>query len=272
MEPLPHPLALEDMYVTPPTVRRTRWRLLLPTTPAFYVKMMKTVLDGSRLAKHGYYDTNQWLISSWRILRCLESVGVGFHIEGMRNITSGAGPVVFVGNHMSTLETFVLPIVVQPVKPITFVVKPSLIDYPFFGHVMRSRNPIVVSRDNPRADLVTVLEKGLERLRDGVSVVLFPQTTRAAHFDPAQFNSLGTKLAKNAGVPVIPVAMKTDAWGNGRRLKDFGPIRPSLPVHISFGEPIVIEGNGKAEHEAVISFIERHLKEWNSGTSSSLGA
>lgn len=263
MESLPRPLALQDTYTTPHDTARTRWRLLLPPTPAYYLKMLKIVLDGSRIAKRGMYDSHEWLRSSWRILRALESVGVRMHVEGMLHITSFDGPSVFISNHMSTLETFVLPIIIHPVKPITFVIKPSLMDYPLFGHIMRSRRPIVVTRDNPRQDLVTVLEKGLERLRDGISVVLFPQTTRSRSFDPAQFNSLGVKLAKNAGVPVTPIALRTDAWGNGIRFKDFGPIDPSRPVRMAFGAPLAIRGNGKAEHDSVITHIQNHITTWN---------
>jgi 1-acyl-sn-glycerol-3-phosphate acyltransferase len=81
------------------------------------------------------------------------------------------GPVVFVGNHMSTLETFVLPCVIQPVNRVAFVVKESLLTTPFFGPVMRSRDPVVVGRKNPREDLKTVLEQGAEKIKNGISVI-----------------------------------------------------------------------------------------------------
>jgi 1-acyl-sn-glycerol-3-phosphate acyltransferase len=40
---------------------------------------------------------------------------------------------------MSTLETFVLPYLIAPHRPMTFVVKKSLVEYPVFKHVMRAR-------------------------------------------------------------------------------------------------------------------------------------
>ena len=102
------------------------------------------------------------------------------------------------------------------------MVKESLLKYPFFGPVLGSREPIVVGRSNPREDLVAVLEGGEARLKQGRSVIVFPQSTRSSVFDPAHFNTIGVKLAKRAGVPVIPVALKTDAWGNGN-LQRFRP-------------------------------------------------
>ena len=93
-------------------------------------------------------------------------------------------------------------------------------------------------------------------------MLIFPQTTRDLFFDPKKFNTLGIKLAKRARVPVIPVAVKTDAWGIGRWLKDFGKIDPSKPVRISFGEPVHISGSGKKEHRSTIAFIGSKLVDW----------
>ena len=68
---------------------------------------------------------------------------------------------------MSALETFVLPCIIEPFKDTTFVVKQSLIDYPVFKYVMRSRNPIAVGRTNPRDDLKAVLDGGKRYCRQG---------------------------------------------------------------------------------------------------------
>ena len=92
-----------------------------------------------------------------------------------------------------------------------------------------------------------------------ISVIIFPQTTRSNKFNAKQFNSLGVKLAKRGKVPVVPIALKTDAWGIGRRFKDFGKIRPAKPVHITFGDPLRVQGSGKEEHKFIVDFIDRKL-------------
>jgi 1-acyl-sn-glycerol-3-phosphate acyltransferase len=163
---------------------------------------------------------------------------------------------------MSTFETFVLPAIVEPVKDTTFVVKQSLMTYPVFGPVMRSRKPVTVGRENPRDDLTAVMEGGAERLAAGRSIIIFPQTTRTNVFDPKLFNTIGVKLARKASVPVIPVALKTDAWSNGRFLKEFGRIYPSRRAHFCFGEPLVIKSRGTEEHNVIIDFIRRKLEQW----------
>ena len=228
----------------------------------FYVKMVRTVFKASGRAKRGKFNSAAFVEASLDMVKHLESVGAQFSIEHLDRFKNLDGPCVFVGNHMSTLETFVLPCIILPFKKVNFVVKESLYHYPVFKHVMRSLKPISVTRINPRDDLKTMMEEGLKHLEAGISVIVFPQTTRQTRFDPSGFNSIGTKLASRAGVPVVPVAVRTDAWGNGKRIKDFGPINPALPVRFSFGNAIEVTGNGKEAQADVVEYIESHLNKW----------
>ena len=225
--------------------------------------MVLIVLKASRLAKKGNYTGEKWVQSSLDTIKALESVGVRFEIENLAIHRKLESPSILVGNHMSILETFVLPCLIQPHRDVTFVVKEDLISYPFFSHVMKSRDPIVVGRVNPREDLKTVMDEGQMRLSKNISVIIFPQTTRSVYFDTKQFNTLGIKLAKRGKVPVIPIALKTDAWGIGRKFKDFGKINPVKPVRICFGDPLHIKGSGKEEHNWIIEFITGKLNDWH---------
>ncbi len=227
-----------------------------------YSSVVRIVVTGSRRAKRGLYGDLEWSQSSLESLRALERAGGIFEVTGTDDFRAIDGPCVFIGNHMSALETFVLPGLIQPFKRVTFVVKQSLVDYPVFKHIMRSRDPITVGRTNPREDLKAVLEGGETKLKAGTSIIIFPQTTRSSVFEPSQFNSIGVKLARRAGVPVVPVALLTDAWGNGKHLKDFGRIDPSRKVHFAFGAPMTIHGRGDEEHQRIIEFITGKLREW----------
>lgn len=228
----------------------------------FYTRFGRLVFSAANMARHGHYGDTEWSRSSFGVLHALEAVGVQFEISGAAHFSRLKVPCVFIGNHMSSLEAFVLPTIIQPLKRVAFVVKRSLVEYPVFGHVMRARDPIVVGRTNPREDLKAVLDGGVERLRSGISIVVFPQKTRSVVFDPAAFNSIGIKLAKRAQVPVIPLALKTDAWSSGTCIKDFGKIDPGKMVHFAFGAPLQVQGSGAAEHQQVVEFIRADLVSW----------
>jgi 1-acyl-sn-glycerol-3-phosphate acyltransferase len=228
----------------------------------FYFKLFRDVLRLSRIAKKAKFNKQVMHDSSLWVFNNLESVGVKIEITGAENLREPDVSCVFVSNHMSTLETFVLPAIILPFKDLAFVVKEELIRYPVFKYPMLASNPITVGRKNPREDLRAVMDGGLQRLNAGISVVIFPQTTRYVDFDPTRFNTIGIKLAKKAGVPVIPLAVKTDAWGMGKYIKDFGKIDPSKKVYFSFGKPLSIKGAGAEEHQEVIEFIRNKLLLW----------
>ena len=237
-------------------------KILLDNRLYFIFRYGAIVLRTRKEAIRKEYDTKAWTDSSFEIFRFIENTGGKFHITGMENITKSPGSVLFISNHMSTLETMILPSIIGPHKELTFVVKESLVMHPLFGDVMRSRNPIVVGRTDPRKDLEAVMNGGVELLHNGISIVIFPQSTRSVEFNPEEFNSLGVKLAKKAGVDVVPIALKTDFWGNGKLIKEAGPLDSHKPIHIKFGEPISITGNGKVDNQRIIDFIQSSLEEW----------
>lgn len=249
-------LAVNDEYKSPPGKKSKIPEL------RFYPHLLKVFMKANRQAKNNIYDRYEWVKSSRDIMLGLEKVGVRFHITGMDNFRDINTPVIFIGNHMSTLETLVLPCIINPVKPVVFVTKKELTTMPLFGPINNARHPVVVGRSNARDDLLLVMEQGAQRIKDGRSIILFPQKTRSRTFNPHEFNTLGTKLAKKNNVPVIPVALLTDAWSNGKVIKDVGDIDTSKTVYFSFGEPMEIIGNGSEQHKAVVEFIKTHLKEW----------
>ena len=227
-----------------------------------YSKIIQVVLAASRRCSRNIYTSNDIIDGSTRILRTLERIGGNVFVENMSAFIDLKGPCVFAANHMSALEAFLLPYFIMPHRKVTFVIKKSLTKFPILKHAINSLQPIVVDRRNPRKDLRAVLDQGFDFLKQNISVLIFPQTTRSLHFDPAQFNTLGIKLAQKSHLPIVPIALKTDAWNEGRHLKDFGKIDPSRPVRIAFGGPVHISGNGKQEHQQILDFIGDKLWSW----------
>lgn len=244
---------------------RAGWCARVFPSLAFYSRVTPVVLRNAYAAKRGRFDRERWRFESVKVLRAFENCGVPVSFSNLAVLDRIEGPCVFVGNHMSTAETFLLAAFIGPYRPITFVVKRQLVEYPVFKHIMRACDPVVVGRENPKDDFRVVMEEGRDRLAKGVSVVVFPQRTRSSRFCPEDFNTIGVKLARRSRVPVIPLALKTDAWANGRWLKDFGPLVPDRPVHFALGGPVATDLRDQAANAAVIAFIEEKMREWNPG-------
>ena len=171
---------------------------------------------GIRIGKFVYGDSDIYERNRMFVYQYLMEL-YGFPIVSERRTSSA----LFARKLHKMGERFLLRVLGQTDRTLTTYM-------PFFGPVMCSRDPIVVGRTNPREDLAAVLEGGLERLKKGISIIVFPQHTRSREFNPQMFNSIGVKLAKKAGVPIVPLALKTDAWGQGKKIKELGPVTPGM--------------------------------------------
>ncbi len=224
--------------------------------------ILKIAVQCGWAARRNRFTNQDAFHQSHKTIKLVEAIGGTVEIRGLENLAAQKSPVVVVANHMSLLETFMFPCLLIPFRPVCVVLKKELTEYPVFGRAMSSLNHIAVSRDNPRADFRTVMEEGVKFLNNGISVLIFPQSTRDRIFIPSEFNTLGEKLAAKAGVLVVPVAVKTDLHGNGRVVKEFGRIVPARPVRFQFGPPVDPQKEGRQAHDQIVRFIATQLRAW----------
>ena len=255
-------IAREQGYQTP--FQRRLLAHHLPGWPAtvFYARIALEFLAAGLAGRRGALNNERWIRASLGCIQAVESAGGHLNVSGLEDFGAHKGPLVFIANHMSILETVILPSFTLLYNDVTFIIKDELRHYPVIGWVMKALDFIAVHRKNPREDLKVVLTEGKRRLENGCSVVVFPQATRSTVFDVKNFNTLGIKLARKSGVPVVPVALKTDFHGSGRWLKDIGPIYHQRPIYFKFGSPIPVDGNGQAAHRSVVDFIAENLSAW----------
>ena len=87
----------------------TPWFAHSNPTAVFYYKILMIVLKASRLCKKKAYTDDHWIQSSLNTIKALESVGGHFELLNLDIPKKLESSCVFVSNHMSILETFVLP-------------------------------------------------------------------------------------------------------------------------------------------------------------------
>ena len=229
----------------------------------FYRRNFWVFIKTGTVAKFGRLDARNQIKYSTQNIDVTERCGGKIHLRNLDKLKALEGKtVVFVSNHMSLLETGIVHAFIRPHVDFSFVVKKSLLSVPFFGNILRAMNAVGVERKNPREDLKKVLTDGVEVLKMGRSMIIFPQSTRSETFNPEEFNSIGIKLAKSAGVPVVPIALKTNFVKTGKKFRDLGPVDINEEIYFDFGDPIEVTGNGKEAQQAVIEFIQSRLNEW----------
>ena len=239
------------------------FKLMFKSRWYFYLRNFGTFVKSGRCAARGQLDKDRQIHYSNDNIRLVEDCGSKVHLRGLKHLRDLQGrPVVLIGNHMSLLETASLHAIIREYVDFGFVVKESLLHTAYIKDILNALGAFGVSRTNPREDLKKVLTEGKKVLQEGRSMIVFPQSTRTKTFDREQFNSIGIKLAKSAGVPVVPMALKTDFLENGKIIRDLGGIVPERDVRFEFGPAMEIEGNGQLQQQAVEDFIAAAFERW----------
>jgi 1-acyl-sn-glycerol-3-phosphate acyltransferase len=104
---------------------------------------------------------------------------------------------------------------------------------PFFGWGLAVLKPIAIKRGSGRNAIKQVVRQGIERLKAGIWVVIFPEGTRVRPGQRIRYKLGGAILAAKSGYPVVPVAHNSGVyWPKKQFLKRPGTIK------IVIGPPI----------------------------------
>ena len=195
------------------------------------------------------------IIASWSRQAawwCKVICGLSYEIEGAENFNKV--PAIFFVKHQSAWETFTL----AGILPCSvFVVKRSLLMIPFVGWGMAFAKYIAINRKAGHSAFKYVLNQGAEHLKQGHSIVIFPEGTRVAPKTYPEFHKSGAALAKATGYPVIPIAHNAGSFWKRRAF-----IKKPGTIKMIVGEPIPTKNGVSTEQlrNMTHSWMQKQMK------------
>ena len=191
------------------------------------------VLDRSGNQSHKVAALWSRLICRWN--------GIKVEVSGKENILVDQ-PQIFIANHQGYYDIFTLAgyLTVQ----LRWVSKAVLFRVPFMGWAMRAAGYIPVERNNRKQSYQAFLNT-LEAIKEGSSVVIFPEGTRSEDGNIGIFKKGSQLLAQRAKVPMVPVAIigTRDIIRKGSMLFHPGTVRIIISPCIALEEKDAKKGD-----------------------------
>ncbi len=179
--------------------------------------------------------------------------GVKVKLQGLEHV-KGKGPYIFMSNHQGSYDIFAL----LGHLPFQFkwLAKKELFSIPFFGWTMAAAGYISVDRKGTR-ETVEAMNDAARKIREGMSVVIFPEGSRSQNGTIQPFKKGGFTLAIKSKVPIVPIAI------HGSRTimpKDRLKISPG-EIRIQLGSPIEIENFSLKDREFLMAKVRERISQ-----------
>lgn len=180
----------------------------------------------------------------------LNKAGVKVISEGNENIPSEA--CCFVANHQGNFDIFALLSVVD--RPIGFIAKKEINKLPIVPWWMNEMKCVFIDRENIRESLKAI-NQGAENLKNGNSMVIFPEGTRSKSSELGEFKKGSLKMASKANVPIVPVALE----GSYKILEENNGRLEKGTIKVVFGKPIYIDQISKEEQKELAELVRNEI-------------
>lgn len=182
----------------------------------------------------------------------LRLAGVTVRVEGEGKVPMHE-PIIFMCNHQSNFDILALFLAIP--QPFAWIAKEELFRVPVFGHSMSRAGYIPLDRSDGRSALKS-MEAAAAKIRNGRSVVIFPEGTRTMDGNLLPFKQGGFLLAGKAGVRVVPVTITGSMGINPPKRLRLQPGR----ITVRFGDPVgPAAGSASKQREALMERVRLEI-------------
>ncbi|WP_219375630.1 lysophospholipid acyltransferase family protein [Bacillus mycoides] len=163
-------------------------------------------------------DSVVYKTTNWFGKKMVGVTGSTVEVKGLENVPKDK-PVLVVSNHQSNMD---IPVLLGYLnKPIGFVSKAEIKKFPVVPTWMELMNCVFMDRSDRRQSLKAIKD-GIELLKSGHSIVIFPEGTRSKGGEIGEFKAGSFHLAVKSGVSILPVTLDGTYKmfeANGNRMK-----------------------------------------------------
>lgn len=193
--------------------------------------------------------TTKWALSQ------LKYSGAEVSVYGEENVPSDI-PVVFIANHQGNFD---IPILMSYInKPKGFIAKIETLKIPLVRTWMKYIHCVFMDRSNIRKSAAAIIE-GVKIIKEGHSLVIFPEGTRSKGGPLGEFKAGSFKLATKSKAPIVPITIDGSfklMEANGNKIK---PAKVNLYIHPAIETANLSKEEQEALPEVVKSIISKKL-------------
>ena len=198
-----------------------------------------------RKGKVGHYYAKLW----GKVALLANRVKV--KVEGMEQL-NGKGPYIFMSNHQGYYDIFSL--LSHLPYQFKWLAKKELFSIPFLGWTMAAVGYISIDRGGTR-DTVEAMNEAAQKIRDGMSVVIFPEGSRSPDGSIQPFKKGGFTLAIKSKVPIVPVAIS----GSRAIMPKDKLTATSGEIRILVAHPIETENSALKDRELLMKKVRETI-------------
>jgi 1-acyl-sn-glycerol-3-phosphate acyltransferase len=177
---------------------RSAWIILASSVVTFIYSIL-AIISG---LISPYSERTNAVVRGWAGL-VLKIAGIKLDVHGLEHLKPGQ-PYIFISNHQSTFDIMSCLAVIPGAA--RFIAKQELFRVPVFAQGMRAVGMIPIDRGNSKKARES-LDKAIVEIKQGVSVIIFPEGTRSKDGNIQPFKKGGFVLALKGGIPIVPMVI-----------------------------------------------------------------
>jgi len=189
-----------------------------------------------------------------RLVKVIWRIRAPIQVEGLENVPAKA-PYLLCSNHQSFLDPLGL-LEVLPLRVLLRVFAVGTSEIFGSGLMRRAAHLLRVVVVDPDANLMPAMRAGAYGLRQGMSLMLYPEGERSIDGTPKTFKKGAAILSIHLQVPIVPIAIDGfhEAWPRGKSFQKFAPLK------IKIGKPLLPPPESAASEESYAK-LTAELKE-----------